>query len=85
MNRVIKSSFNSESVSEALSLITSDSIQRRVYGKFMNIVEEHSEAYLQGVLDFAEISNHDLSGIEMLWNLIQSEGVAEVRRQCLNT
>lgn len=51
----------------------------------MNIVEEHSEAYLQGVLDFAEISNHELSGIEMLWNLIQSEGVAEIRRQCLNT
>ena len=83
MKRVIKSSFNTESVSEALSLITSDNIQRRVYGKFMNIVEEKSEAYLQGVLDFAEISKHELPGIEMLWNLIQSEGVAEVRRQCL--
>ena len=85
MKRVIKSSFNAPSVYEALSLITSDSIQRRVYGKFMNTVEEHSEAYLQGVLDFAEISNHELSGIEMLWNLIQSEGVAEVRSQCVNT
>lgn len=84
MKRVIKSSLNTESVADALSLVTSDSIQRRVYGKFMNIVEEHAEAYLQGVLDFAEIYDIELPGIEMLWNLIQSEGLSEVRRQCLN-
>lgn len=80
MKRVIKCSTES---SEMLDLIVSDKVQRKIYGKFMNIAEEHCEAYLQGVLDLAETSNISMNGIEMLWNAIQEEGVVEVRRKCL--
>lgn len=84
MKRIIISNVSEISIDAILDNIVSDNVQRRIYGKFMNTVEEHSEAYLQGVLDLAEISNISLPGIIMLWELILAEGVAEVRKQCLN-
>ena len=83
MKRAIRCNYTQPDIDTALSLIMDYTAERRVYGKFMNIVSDKAEAYLQGVLDFAEVSNTPLPGLEMLWELIQTEGIDVVRKQCL--
>lgn len=83
MKRAIRCNYTQPDIDTALSLIMDHTVQRRVYGKFMNIVSDKSEAYLQGILEFAEMSNTSLPGLEMLWELIQTEGIDAVRKQCL--
>lgn len=62
-----------------MSDILKDKVQRRIYGKMMNLVDDAVEPWLQGVLDLAELSGIELSGITTIWNAIQEHGVVAVK------
>ena len=51
-----------------------DKLQRRLYGKLMNLVDDAVEPWLQCVLDLVE-----LSSITNIWNAIQEYGVVAVK------
>lgn len=62
-----------------LDSIMKDKVQRRIYGKMMNLVDDAVEPWLQGVLDLAEVSGMNIPGIVNIWNAIQEHGVEAVK------
>ena len=62
-----------------LDSIMKDKVQRRIYGKMLNLVDDAVEPWLQGVLDLAEVSGMNIPGIVNIWNAIQEHGVEAVR------
>lgn len=62
-----------------MSDILKDKVQRRIYGKMMNLVDDAVEPWLQGVLDLAEVSDIDIPGIVQIYNAIQEHGVTAVK------
>ena len=62
-----------------LDSIMKDKVQRRIYGKMMNLVDDAVEPWLQGVLDLAEVSGMDIPGVVNIWNAIQEHGVEAVK------
>lgn len=62
-------------IDSAMSDILRDPIQRRIYGKLMNLTREAVKPYLQGVLDLAELSNLDVSGILKIYEAIHENGL----------
>ena len=53
---------------------------KKLYGKFMNCSTESALAYLQGVVDTAQIFNLDVPGLSSLWNDVCEYGVDVVRK-----
>lgn len=82
-NYVISSTFDySEDIniqSFDLDSIMKDKVQRRIYGKMLNLVDDAVEPWLQGVLDLAEVSGMNIPGIVNIWNAIQEHGVEAVK------
>ncbi len=62
-----------------LDSIMKDKVQRRIYGKMLNLVDDAVEPWLQGVLDLAEVSGMNIPGIVNIWNAIQEHGVEAVK------
>lgn len=62
-----------------LDSIMKDKVQRRIYGKMLNLVDDAVEPWLQGVLDLAEVSGMNIPGIVNIWNAIQEHGVKAVK------
>lgn len=74
----------SDNYKNILHKILSDKLQRRIYGKFMNVETQYAEAWLQGVLDSAELIGVEMAGIEDLWEMIQMDGIDSVIRSLKN-
>ena len=68
-----------DTIKNALKEIMEDKVQKQIYGKMMNLVDDAVEPWLQGVLDLAELSGIELSGITNIWNAIQEHGVEAVK------
>lgn len=64
-----------DTIKNALKEIMEDKVQKRIYGKMMNLTDNAIEPWLQGVLELAEISNIHLSGIIKIWNTVQEYGI----------
>lgn len=64
-----------DTIKNALKEIMEDKVQKRIYGKMMNLTDNAIEPWLQGVLELAEISNIQLSGIIKIWNTVQEYGI----------
>ena len=62
-------------------LLVSDT-GKKIYGKFMNIADETVQAWLQGVVDLVEILHIDIQGLDVLWNLVQEQGVSTIKKMC---
>ena len=69
-----------DTIKNALKEIMEDKVQKQIYGKMMNLVDDAVEPWLQGVLDLAELSGIELSGITNIWNAIQEYGVVAVKK-----
>lgn len=70
---------SSQNIELDVSDMMNDKLQRRLYGKLMNLVDDAVEPWLQGVLDLAELSGIELSSITNIWNAIQEHGVVAVK------
>lgn len=70
---------SSQNIELDVSDMMNDKLQRRLYGKLMNLVDDAVEPWLQGVLDLAELSGIELSSITNIWNAIQEHGLAVVK------
>lgn len=68
-----------EAMTFDLDSIMKDKVQRRIYGKMLNLVDDAVEPWLQGVLDLAEVSGMNIPGIVNIWNAIQEHGVEAVK------
>lgn len=64
-----------DTIKNALKEIMEDKVQKQIYGKMMNLIDDAVEPWLQGVLELAEISNIQLFGIIKIWNIIQEYGI----------
>lgn len=70
---------SSQNIELDVSDMMKDKLQRRLYGKMMNLIDDAVEPWLQGVLDLAEVSDIDIPGIVQIYNAIQEHGVTAVK------
>lgn len=68
--------------SKDLSVLLESDTGKKIYGKFMNIADETAQAWLQGVVDLAEIVHIDVQGLDVLWNLVQEHGASTIKKIC---
>lgn len=71
-----------EIYSKDLSVLLKSDTGKKIYGKFMNIADETAQAWLQGIVDLAEIVHIDVQGLDVLWNLVQEHGASTIKKIC---
>ena len=71
-----------EIYSKDLPVLLESDTGKKIYGKFMNIADEKVQAWLQGVVDLVEILHIDIQGLDVLWNLVQEQGVSTIKKMC---
>ena len=71
-----------EIYSKDLPILLESDTGKKIYGKFMNIADETVQAWLQGVVDLVEILHIDIQGLDVLWNLVQEQGVSTIKKMC---
>ncbi len=71
-----------EIYSKDLPVLLESDTGKKIYGKFMNIADETVQAWLQGVVDLVEILHIDIQGLDVLWNLVQEQGVSTIKKMC---
>ena len=71
-----------EIYSKDLPVLLESDTGKKIYGKFMNIADETVQAWLQGVVDLVEILHKDIQGLDVLWNLVQEQGVSTIKKMC---
>lgn len=71
-----------EIYSKDLPILLESDTGKKIYGKFMNIADEIVQAWLQGVVDLVEILHIDIQGLDVLWNLVQEQGVSTIKKMC---
>lgn len=71
-----------EIYSKDLPVLLESDTGKKIYGKFMNIADETAQAWLQGIVDLAEILHKDIQGLDVLWNLVQEYGVPTAKKMC---
>lgn len=71
-----------EIYSKDLSVLLKSDTGKKIYGKFMNITDETAQAWLQGIVDLVEILHIDIQGLDVLWNLVQEQGVSTIKKMC---
>lgn len=67
---------------KGLPVLLKSDAGKKIYGKFMNIADETTQAWLQGVVDLVEILHIDIQGLDVLWNLVQEYGVPTAKKMC---
>lgn len=71
-----------EIYSKDLPVLLESDTGKKIYGKFMNIADETAQAWLQGIVDLAEILHKDIQGLDVLWNLVQEYGIPTAKKMC---
>lgn len=71
-----------EIYSKDLPILLESDTGKKIYGKFMNIADETVQAWLQGVVDLVEILHIDIQGLDVLWNLVQEQGISTIKKMC---
>ena len=87
MKRVIRCRTDTNdytSIDLDLSDMISDKIGRKLFGKIMNIPDEHVESYLQGCVDICQLANIEVPGLEEIYNSVLENGVNETLQTMKN-